>query len=87
VDAYDGHTLDITKWDGHGWQAIHYVPIDSLLRPIDHVYHLATGFATPSSARWHLIPRGSVQALQAGIGITWPITLQRQIRLARRCGT
>jgi hypothetical protein len=87
LDAYDRHTLDITRWNGHDWQAIHDVPIDSLLRPIQRVYHLATGFATPTSTRWHLIPRGSVPALQAGIGITWPISVQHQIRLARHCGT
>jgi hypothetical protein len=86
VDAYDGHNLDIARWDGHHWRAIHHVPIDSLLYPIQHVYHLTTGFATPSSTRWHLIPRGSVRADLAGIGITLPITLQRQIRLAHSCG-
>jgi hypothetical protein len=86
VDAYDRPGLAIAHWDGHTWRVTNHVTIDSTLHPMRSIYNLRAGLATPSSTRWHLMPRGTITTTHAGIGVNWPVTAQRQIRLARRCG-
>lgn len=87
VDAYDRGGLAVARWNGRDWRATDHNTIDSTLRPIRSSYHLRAGLATPVSTSWHLIPRGIITTTHAGIGINWPVTAQRQIRLARTCGT
>jgi hypothetical protein len=87
VDAYHRPGLAIAHWNGHDWRVTDRVTIDSTLRPMRSIYQLATGLATPTATHWHLIPRGTLTASRAGIGITWPITAQRQIRVAQWCAT